>query len=82
MKVAKRKAPQKAFDLQKVFEKAKANLKGMSKNPPTTKAKLQKTLKNWFSAEKLTDANVQSVIDALQKADFLELSKNNQVKYK
>ena len=82
VKVAKRKAPQKAFDLQKVFEKAKANLKGMSKNPPTTKAKLQKTLKNWFSAEKLTDANVQSVIDALQKADFLELSKNNQVKYK
>jgi hypothetical protein len=43
---------------------------------------LQKTLKNWFAAEKLTDANIQSLIDSLQKTDFLELLKNNQVKYK
>ena len=79
---AKKATPQKAFDLQKTLEKAKANLKGMSKNPPTTKAKLQKTLKNWFAAEKLTDANIQSLIDSLQTAGFLELSKTNQVKYK
>lgn len=81
-KPTKKASPQKAFDLQKALEKAKANLKGMSKNPPTTKSKLQKTLKNWFAAEKLTDANVQSLIDSLQNAGFLELSKNNQVKYK
>ena len=79
---AKKATPQKAFDLQKTLEKAKANLKGMSKNPPTTKAKLQKTLKNWFATEKLTDADIQSLIDSLQTAGFLELSKTNQVKYK
>jgi hypothetical protein len=54
----------------------------MSKNRPTTKLKLQKTLKNWFTAEKLTDANVQSLIGGLQKVGFLEVLKNNQVKYK
>ena len=69
-------------EAEAALEKAKANLKGMSKNPPTTKSKLQKTLKNWFAAEKLTDANIQSLIDSLQNAGFLELSKNNQVKYK
>ena len=79
-KVTKKATPQKAFDLQKALEKA--NLKGISKNPPTTKSKLQKTLKNWFATEKLTDANIQSLIEALQKTDFLELLKNNQVKYK
>ena len=68
--------------VQKALEKAKANLKGFSKNPPTTKSKLQKTLKNWFATEKLTDANIQSLIDSLQTAGFLELSKTNQVKYK
>ena len=81
-KVSKKAAALKAFDLQKSLEKAKANLKRMSKNRPTTKTKLQKSLKNWFTAEKLTDANIQSLIDALQKASFLELSENNQVKYK
>ena len=81
-KALKKAAALKAFDLQKSLEKAKANLKRMSKNRPTTRTKLQKSLKNWFTAEKLTDANIQSLIDALQKANFLELSENNQVKYK
>lgn len=81
-KTPKKAAAPKTFDLQKSLEKAKANLKRMSKNRPTTKTKLQKSLKNWFTAEKLTDANIQSLIEALQKANFLELSENNQVKYK
>ena len=81
-KTPKKAAAPKTFDLPKSLEKAKANLKRMSKNRPTTKTKLQKSLKNWFTAEKLTDANIQSLIEALQKANFLELSENNQVKYK
>ena len=81
-KTPKKAAAPKTFDLQKSLEKAKANLKRMSKNRPTTKTKLQKSLKNWFTAEKFTDANIQSLIEALQKANFLELSENNQVKYK
>ena len=81
-KTVKNTSTPNAFDLQKALEKAMANLKGISKNPPTTRAKLQKTLKNWFSAEKLTDANIQSLIEALQNTGFLELSKTNQVKYK
>ena len=81
-KPVKKASPQKAFDLQKALEKAKANLKGVSKNRPTTKVRLQKTLKNWFIAEKLSDANVQSLISGLQKVGFLEVLKNNQVKYK
>lgn len=81
-KTPKKAAAPKTFDLQNSLEKAKANLKRMSKNRPTTKTKLQKSLKNWFTAEKLTDANIQSLIEALQKANFLELSENNQVKYK
>ena len=81
-KTAKKVSALNAFDLQKAVEKAKANLKGISKNPPTTKTKLEKTLKNWFAADKLSAANVQSLIDALQKINFLELSKNNQIKYK
>lgn len=78
-KTTKKVTPQKAFDLQKTLEKAKANL---SKNRPCTKAKLQKTLKSWFADKKLTDANIQSLIDSLQKTDILEVLKNNQVKYK
>jgi ribosomal protein S13 len=81
-KTVKKASPQTAFDLQKALEKAKANLKGVSKNRPTTKVRLQKTLKNWFTAEKLSDANVQSLISGLQKVGFLEVLKNNQVKYK
>ena len=81
-KVTKKVTPQKAFDLQKTLEKAKANLKSLSKNRHCTKAKLQNTLKSWFTAEKLTDANIQSLIDSLQKTDDLEVLKNNQVKYK
>ena len=81
-KPVKKATPQKAFDLQKALEKAKANLKGVSKNRPTIKVRLQKTLKNWFTAEKLSDANVQSLISGLQKVGFLEVLKNNQVKYK
>lgn len=81
-KATKKATPQKAFDLQKTLEKAKANLKRMSKNPPTTKSKLQKTLKSWFADKKLTDANIQSLIDSLQKMNVLEVLKNNQVKYK
>ena len=52
-------------------------MKGLSKNRPSTKAKLQKTLKSWF-----TDADIQSLIDSLQKMNVLEVLKNNQVKYK
>lgn len=78
-KATKKVTPQKAFDLQKTLEKAKANL---SKNRPCTKAKLQKTLKSWFADKKLTDANIQSLIDSLQETDILEVLKNNQVKYK
>ena len=78
-KVTKKVTLQKAFDLQKTLEKA---MKGLSKNRPSTKAKLQKMLKNWFAAEKLTDANIQSLIDSLQKMNVLEVLKNNQVKYK
>lgn len=81
-KTAKKVPTPKAFDSQKFLEKAKLNLKGMSKNRPTTKTKLLKSLKNWFIAEKLTDANIQSLIDSLQKANFLEILDNNQVKYK
>lgn len=81
-KVTKKVTLQKAFDLQKTLEKAKANLKRLSKNRPCTKAKLQKTLKNWFADKKLTDADIQSLIDSLQKMDVLEVLKNNQVKYK
>jgi len=81
-KATKKVTPQKAFDLQKTLEKAKANLKGLSKNRPCTKAKLQKTLKSWFADKKLTDADIQSLIDSLQKMDVLEVLKNNQVKYK
>lgn len=81
-KAAKKTPTPKAFDLQKSLEKAKSNLKGMSKNRPTTKTKLLKSLKNWFTAEKLTDANIQSLINSLQKANFLEILDNNQVKYK
>lgn len=81
-KTTKKVTPQKAFDLQKTLEKAKANLKGLSKNRPCTKAKLQKTLKSWFADKKLTDADIQSLIDSLQKTDILEVLKNNQVKYK
>lgn len=81
-KATKKATPQKAFDLQKTLEKAKANLKGRSNNRPSTKAKLQNTLKSWFTAEKLTDADIQSLIDSLQKTNILEVLKNNQVKYK
>lgn len=73
-KATKKVTPQKAFDLQKTLEKA---MKGLSKNRPSTKAKLQKTLKSWF-----TDADIQSLIDSLQKMNVLEVLKNNQVKYK
>lgn len=73
-KATKKATPQKAFDLQKTLEKA---MKGLSKNRPSTKAKLQKTLKSWF-----TDADIQSLIVSLQKMNVLEVLKNNQVKYK
>lgn len=73
-KATKKATPQKAFDLQKTLEKA---MKGLSMNRPSTKAKLQKTLKSWF-----TDADIQSLIDSLQKMNVLEVLKNNQVKYK
>lgn len=73
-KATKKVTPQKAFDLQKTLEKA---IKGLSKNRPSTKAKLQKTLKSWF-----TDADIQSLIDSLPKMNVLEVLKNNQVKYK
>ena len=80
---AKNTSNQKSFDLQKAIEKAKLNLKKMSKNRPTTKTRLQNSLKSLFTAGKLTDANIQSLIDALQKAKVLEILKDtNKVKYK
>lgn len=81
-KTAKKVSAPKAFDMQRSLEKAMSNLKGMSKNRPTTKTKLQKSLKNWFTTEKLTDASIQRLIDALQKTNFLEILDNNQIKYK
>ena len=80
---ATKKAPtRKAFDLQKSLEKAKSTLKRMPKNRPSTKTRLINSLKSWLKADNPTDANIQSLIDALQKANFLELLENNQVKYK
>lgn len=81
--MTKKTSNQVSFDLQRALEKVKTNLKKMSKNRPTTKTRLQNSLKSLFTAEKLTDANIQSLIDALQKAKILEIVKEkNQVKYK
>lgn len=69
---SKAQAPkQPAFDVNKFVEKAKKRLKDVSKNPPSTMAKLQNTLKNWFKADKLTEANLQKLIEALQTAKVL-----------
>ena len=82
-KTTKKTSNQESFDLQKAEEKVKSNLKKMSKNKPSTKKKLQNFLKNLFAAEKLSEANLQSLIDSLQKAKVLEIVKDkNQVNYK
>ena len=81
-KAPKKAAAPKTFDLQKSLEKVKSTLKRMPKNRPSTKTRLINSLKSWLKAENPTDANIQSLIDGLKKADFLELLENNQVKYK
>lgn len=82
-KVTKETSNPKAFDLQKAVETVKLNLKKMSKNRPTTKTKLQNSLKSFLTLEKMTNADLQSLIDALQKAKVLEILKDtNKVKYK
>lgn len=79
----KAQAPkQPAFDVNKFVEKAKKRLKVVSKNPPSTMAKLQNTLKNWFKADKLTEANLQKLIEALQTAKVLTVDAiGKKVKY-
>lgn len=68
-------APKQAsFDVPKAVVKAKKLLKGIKKNPPTTKTKLQHSLKSWFSAEKITDADVQQLIEALHSAKVLTVA--------
>lgn len=69
-----KEAKQTAFDLNKAVTKAKKLLKGMNKNPPTTMTKLQHSLKSWFSAEKITDANVQHLIQELREAKVLTVA--------
>lgn len=64
---------QLGFNVNKFVPKAKDLLKGVKKNPPSTITKLQKSLKNWFNADKLTDANIQALIDALQAAKVLTI---------
>ena len=81
-KATKKVSVSNAFDLQKALEKAMSTLKRMPKNRPSTKTRLINSLKSWLKAENPTDANILSLIDSLQKANFLELLDNNQVKYK
>ena len=83
-KAAKKISNTKTFDLKNDFETAKVKLKNIAKKKrPSTKTKLQNSLKSLFAAKKPTDANIQSLIDALQKAKVLEILKDtNQVKYK
>lgn len=64
---------QSSFDINKAVAKAKKLLKGIKKNPPTTKTKLQHSLKSWFSAEKITDSDVQKLIEALHDAKVLSV---------
>ena len=63
-----------SFDLNKTVAKVKKLLKGIKKNPPTTKTKLQHSLKSWFSAEKISDAEVQQLIEALHTAKVLTIA--------
>ena len=82
-KATKKSSVQKNFDLQKSLEKAKSTLKKMSKNKPSTKTKLQRSLKSWLSADKPSDANLQSLIEALQKENVIEISEDgNKIMYK
>ena len=82
-KAEKNQPVSKNFDLQKALEKAKSTLKGMSKNKPTTIKRLQNSLKSWFKAENPTDADLQSLIENLQKSSSLEFSKDGvHVEYK
>ena len=82
VKATKKVSVSNAFDLQKALEKAMSTLKRMPKNRPSTKTRLINSLKSWLKAENPTDANILSLIDSLQKANFLELLDNNQIKYK
>lgn len=65
---------QVSFDVAEAVTKAKKLLKGIKKNPPTTKTKLQHSLKSWFSAEKVSDAEVQQLIEALHTAKVLTIA--------
>ncbi len=67
-------AKQSSFDLNKSVAKAKKLLKGIKKNPPTTKTKLQHALKSWFSAETITDIEIQQLIEALHAAKVLTVA--------
>ena len=64
------------FDVNKAVIKAKKLLKDMAQNPPTTRAKLQNALKSWFKVDKITESNLQKLIDGLQKAGVLTLTAN------
>lgn len=64
------------FDVNKAVIKAKKLLKDMAQNPPTTRTKLQNSLKSWFKADKLSESNLQELIDGLQTAGVLTLTAN------
>lgn len=82
-KTVKNPPAPKNFDLQKAIEKAKSTLKGMSKNKPTTIKRLQNSLKSWFKAENPTEVDLKSLVENLQKDNFLELSEDGiHVEYK
>jgi len=66
-------AKKSSFDMNKAVAKAKKLLKGMEKNPPTTKTKLQHSLKSWFGAEKISDSEVLQLIEKLSEAKVLTI---------
>lgn len=68
------KPKQPAFDLNKAVAKAKKLLKNMKKNVPTTKSGLHNSLKTWFKAEKISEDNIQKLIDALHAAKALTIA--------
>ena len=72
--VKSKETKQPSFDIGKAVTKAKKLLNGVKKNPPTTKTKLQHALKSWFSAEKISDADVLRLIDALNTAKVLTIN--------
>lgn len=70
-------------DVDKFVPKVKKLLDGMAKNLPSTKIKLQRTIKSWLMADKLTDADILQIIKALQNAGHLSFDANgNKLQYK